>query len=485
MFNSSSIKFISGEKVPLEMHKAKIVKNLTLHDVETRKRLINEAGNNTFLLHNKDIFLDMLTDSGVNAMSDMQQSAMLVADDAYAGSESFFKLNETTKRLFGKRFLLPAHQGRACENILARFFVKQGQFTPVNLHFTTTRAHIEINGGKVVELPIDEAFQTQSNHPFKANMDLNKLEKFIQEKGEDKIAFVMMQAGGNLIGGQPFSLENLEEVSACCKKHGIVLILDASLWTDNLYFMKVREEKCKNMSLEEITLKASQLCDVVYFSARKLGSARGGAIVLDDEKIMVKMQEMIPVFEGFITYGGMSIMEIEAINIGLQESMNFFMINQGPEFIEWTVNELAKSGIPVVTPAGGLGVHLDAKKFVSHIPVEQYQAGALASAMFITGGIRGMERGTISEERNKDGSEHFAEVELLRLAMPRRVFTLSQCKFVVDRVKWLWENRELIGGLKWTYEPSVLRFFVGKLEPVGDWQDKLVAKFKEDFGESL
>ena len=485
MTNSNFIKFASGEKVPLEMHKAKIVKNLTLHDVDTRKRLINEAGNNTFLLHNKDIFLDMLTDSGVNAMSDTQQSAMLVADDAYAGSESFFKLNETTKKLFGKRFLLPAHQGRACENILSRFFVKPGQFTPVNLHFTTTRAHIEINGGKVVELPIDEAFNTNSNHPFKANMDLDKLEKFIQEKGEDKIAFVMMQAGGNLIGGQPFSLKNLEEVSACCKKHGITLILDASLWTDNLYFMKVREEKCKNMSLEEITLKASQLCDVIYFSARKLGSARGGGIVLDDEKMMTKMQEMIPVFEGFITYGGMSIMEIEAINVGLQESMNFFMINQGPEFIEWTVNELDKAGIPVVKPAGGLGVHLDAKKFVSHIPVEQYQAGALASAMFIAGGIRGMERGTISEERNADGTDHFAEVELLRLAMPRRVFTLSQCKFVVDRVKWLWENRELIGGLKWKYEPSVLRFFVGKLEPVGDWQDKLVEKFKQDFGESL
>ena len=485
MTNSNSIKFLSGEKVPLEMHKAKIVKNLTLHDVDTRKRLINEAGNNTFLLHNKDIFLDMLTDSGVNAMSDTQQSAMLVADDAYAGSESFFKLNETTKKLFGKRFLLPAHQGRACENILSRFFVKKGQFVPCNLHFTTTRAHIEINGGKVVELPVNEAFKTQSNHLFKANMDLNKLEKFIQEKGKDKIAFVIMQAGGNLIGGQPFSLENLEEVSFCCKKHGIVLVLDASLWTDNLYFIKVREEKCKNMSLEEITLKASQLCDIVYFSARKLGSARGGGIVLDDEKMMVKMQELIPVFEGFITYGGMSIMEIEAINIGIQESMNFFMINQGPEFIEWVVNELDKAGIPVVKPAGGLGVHLDAKKFLAHVPVEQYQAGALASAMFIAGGIRGMERGTISEERNADGTEHFAEVELLRLALPRRVFTLSQCKFVVDRVKWLWENRKLIGGLKWKYEPSVLRFFVGKLEPVGDWQDELVAKFRTDFGDSL
>ena len=485
MTNSNSIKFISGEKVPLEMHKAKIVKNLTLHNVDTRKRLINEAGNNTFLLHNKDIFLDMLTDSGVNAMSDTQQSAMLVADDTYAGSESFFKLNETTKKLFVKRFLLPAHQGRACENILSRFFVKKGQFVPCNLHFTTTRAHIEINGGKVVELPIDEAFKTQSKHPFKANMDLDKLEKFIQEKGKDKIAFVIMQAGGNLIGGQPFSLENLEKVSACCKKHGIVLVLDASLWTDNLYFMKVREEKCKNMLLEEITLKVSQLCDVIYFSARKFGSARGGGIVLDDERMMVKMQELIPVFEGFITYGGMSIMEIEAINTGLQESMNFFMINQGPEFIEWVVNELDKAGIPVVKPAGGLGVHIDAKKFVSHIPAEQYQAGALASAMFITAGIRGMERGTISEERNADGTDHFAEVELLRLAMPRRVFTLSQCKFVVDRVKWLWQNRELIGGLKWTYEPSVLRFFVGKLEPVGNWQDKLVAKFKEDFEDSL
>ena len=476
---------MSGEKVPLEMHRAKIIKNLHLHDIDARKKLICEAGNNTFLLHSKDVFLDMLTDSGVNAMSDNQQSATLIADDSYAGSESFFKLNETTKRIFGKKFLLPAHQGRACENVLSRFFVKPGQFTPVNLHFTTTRAHVELNGGTVVELPVDEAFDTQSDHPFKANMDISKLEAFINEKGEDKIAFVMMQAGGNLIGGQPFSLKNLEEVSLCCKKHGIILILDASLWTDNLYFMKIREKECENMTLEEITLKASKLCDIVYFSARKLGSARGGCIVLDDEKIMVKLQELIPLFEGFVTYGGMSIMEIEAINVGLQESMNFFMINQGPEFIEWTVNELDKAGIPVVKPAGGLGVHIDAKKFLDHLPVEQYQAGSLASAMFIASGARGMERGTISETRNPDGSDHFAEVELLRLALPRRVFTLSHCKFIVDRLKWLWENRKLIGGLRWTYEPDVLRFFLGKLEPVDNWQDRLVAKFKQDFGDSL
>ena len=476
---------MSGENFPLEMHKAKIIKKLTLIPIEERLKSIEEAGNNAFLLKNKDVFIDMLTDSGVNAMSDRQQSALLLADDAYAGSQSFYKLNETTKKIFGKEFLVPAHQGRACENIICRLLVKPKNIVIMNFHFTTTKAHVVINDGIVEQLIIDEGVKPQSDFPFKGNMDIKKLEECINKNGPEKISFVRMEAGTNLIGGQPFSLQNLKEVSEVCKKYKLPLVLDASLLTDNLYFIKVREEQCKNMSIEEITRAMSDLCDIIYFSARKLGCARGGAIVTNNKEYFKTMQEITVLFEGFITYGGMSIMEIEAINVGLQESMDFEMINQTPIFIEFLVNEFTKNGIPAITPPGGLGAHLDAKQFCKHIPQSQFPAASLIAAIYIVSGVRGMERGTVSEDRNLDGSEHFADMELVRLAVPKRVFTLSHLKFVADRVNWLYKNRELIGGLEWVEEPKVLRFFLGKLKPVNDWQEKLVKKFKEDFGDSL
>ena len=486
----NEIKFTSGDSFPMEMHKAKIVKKLELKPIDERLKCIQQACNNTFLLHNSDIFLDMLTDSGTNAMSDKQQSALLLADDTYAGSESFFKLQKTCQELFGKKFLIPAHQGRACENLLSRALVNKGDVTLMNYHFTTTKAHILENGGSVEELIIDEGLDNTSNFPFKGNMDIDKLKSAIKRIGVNKIAFVRMEAGTNLIGGQPFSLANLKEVSKVCRENGIKLILDASLLTDNLYFIATREKPFnpvtkQKMTIEEITLEMSKLCDIVYFSARKLGSARGGAILLDDEKLNTQLKELVTLFEGFITYGGMSIMEIEAINQGLKEAMDFFMINQGPEFIKFLVDGLTANGVPMITPSGGLGAHIDAKAFLSHIPQDQYPSGALCSALFIVGGIRAMERGTISENRNEDGTDHFAKMELVRLACPRRVFTISHLKFVIDRVSWLYKNRNLIGGLKWVEEPKILRFFVGKLAPIGDWQEKLVAKFKADFGESL
>ena len=480
-----TIKFMSGEKVPLEMHKTKIVKKINLIPIDERLKSIQESGNNSFLLKNKDVFLDMLTDSGVNAMSDKQQSALLLADDAYAGSESFYKLNETTKKIFGKEFLVPAHQGRACENILCHLFVKPGNVVIMNFHFTTTKAHITLRQGIVEQLIIDEGLISQSELPFKGNMDIKKLEECINKYGPEKISFVRMEAGTNLIGGQPFSLENLKEVSDVCKKYKLLLVLDASLLTDNLYFIKVREEKCKNMSIPEITRAMADLCDIIYFSARKLGCARGGGLITSNYEIFRKMQETTVLFEGFITYGGMSIMEIEAINVGLQESMDFGMINQTPIFIEYLVNEFTKNGIPAITPPGGLGAHLDAKKFCEHIPQSQFPAASLIAAIYIVSGARGMERGTVSEDRNPDGSEHFADMELVRLAVPKRVFSLSHLKFIADRINWLYKNRELIGGLEWVEEPKVLRFFLGKLKPVNDWQERLVKKFKEDFGDSL
>ena len=481
----ANVKFYSGKQLPLEMHKVRIVQKLFLPPVEERRRLMNEAGNNTFLLQNKDVFMDMLTDSGVNAMSDLQQSAMPRADDAYAGSETYNRLAAKVRELFHMDYFLPAHQGRAAENVLATAYVKPGDVVPMNFHFTTTKAHITRLGGAVEELIVKEGLEPANNCPFKGNFDIPRLEALIQKVGVEKVPFVRVEAGTNLVGGQPLSLQNMRDVAAVCKKHGIKLVLDASLLQDNLWFIKQREAECKDWTIRQILDEIASLYDIIYFSARKLGFARGGGIAIRDKADEVRMKELIPLYEGFLTYGGMSVREMEAIVIGLDETLDEDVISQGPQFIDYMANELHRRGIPVILPAGGLGCHINATRFLDHIPQSQYPAGALAAALYIAGGVRGMERGTLSEQRNEDGSERFAELELLRLAMPRRVFTLSQVEYAIDRVQWLYDNRRLVGGLTFVEEPSVLRFFFGRLAPVGDWQEKLVAKFRADFGDSL
>lgn len=480
----SNVKFYNGENIPLEMHKVRIVQKLNFPTVERRVEALTEGGNNSFLLKNEDIFLDMLTDSGVNAMSDNQLAAMMNVDDSYAGSQTFTKLEKKVKEIFGMEYFLPAHQGRACENILATALVKPGNIVPMNFHFTTTKTHIVRNGGVVVELLTEEGLKVTSQEPFKGNFDLAKLEALIAAE-PGNIPFVRIEAGTNLIGGQPLSLENMREVSRICKANGILLVLDASLLQDNLHFIKTREAACKDMSIREITLAIAELMDIVYFSARKLGFVRGGGICLRDKGLSVQLRELVTLFEGFLTYGGMSTRELGAMAVGLEETMDEEIISQGPQFIEFMVNELVKNGVPVITPPGGLGCHLDAMAFLPHVPQLQYPAASLASALFIAGSIRTMERGTVSEDRNPDGTEKLAEMELVRCALPRRVFTLSQVKFAVDRITWLYHNRELIGGLRFTEEPKTLRFFLGRLEPVSDWQEQLVKQFKADFGDSL
>jgi len=481
----ANIKFHLGEELPLEMHKVRMVQRLDLVPIERRLKAIEEAGNNTFLLYNKDIYLDMLTDSGVNAMSDQQTASMLVVDDSYAGSATFTRLEDKLKEIFGKEYFLPVHQGRGCENLLSMAYVKEGTYVPMNYHFTTTKAHIMVNGGEVLEFHKPEALDSVSSEPFKGDMDLDELKKLIEREGAGKIAFIRIEAGTNLIGGQPVSLKNYIETGEIAKKYKIPFIIDASLLADNLYFIKTREDEYKNHSIREITKILSDTADIIYFSARKLGHVRGGGIITNDESTYKQLLEMLPLYEGFSTYGGMSTREMEAMTVGLEETMDEEMINQGPIFIKYMVEELVKLGIPVITPPGGLGAHIDAMAFLSHVPVEQYRAGSLAAAFYIASGVRGMERGTVSEEREADGSDHFAAVELLRLALPRRVFTLSQVKYTIDRLAWLYENRELIGGLEFYEEPKVLRFFFGKLRPTSNWQEKLVEKFKADFGDSL
>lgn len=431
----SEIKFYSRTPVPVEMHKVKIVQKLSLLPAKERLNKLREAGFNTFILHNGDIFMDMLTDSGVNAMSDNMQSAMLRADDAYAGSETFYRMNAELTEIFGMKYLLPTHQGRACEHIIAQHFVKPDSCVIMNYHFTTSKAHVTRLGGRVEELVKDEGLVVKSTLPFKGNIDLDKVKACIEKEGAENIAYLRLEAGTNLIGGQPISYENMKEATELAKKYGIVTVLDASLLQDNLYFIKTREESMKDKSIRENTRMIADLFYIVYFSVRKFGFDRGGGIMARDEAMFHAMEDYITMFEGFLTYGGMSVKEMEPLIIGFEETMDMDVISQGPQFINHCVNELDKLGVPMVTPGGCLGAHIDARQVVDHIPAEQYPAGSLVAALYLCGGIRGMERGTLSEERNADGTEHIASVEMVRLAFPRRVFTLSQTEFVIDRVK--------------------------------------------------
>ena len=480
-----NVKFFRGEDLPLELHKVRVVQKLHLVPIERRLDALKEGGFNTFRLQTTDVFLDMLTDSGTNAMSDNQLAAMLRADDAYAGSQSFVRLQKAVEDVLGKKYLLPVHQGRAAENIIARTFIKPGQTVPMNYHFTTTLAHIQENGGKIVELISDAGLELHSDNPFKGNIDIEKLEKFITETGVENIPFIRMEASTNLIGGQPFSMSNLMDVRRIADKYNLMLVLDASLLGENAYLIQQREEHWKENSMADIIKAMTGLADLVYFSARKLSSSRGGGICTNRRELYNKMEAMIPLFEGFLTYGGISVREIEAMAVGLYETQDKTVICQSIDTIRYLVNTLDPKGIPVVTPAGVLGGHLDAMKFCEHIPQEEYPAGALAAALYLCSGVRGMERGTVSSVRDENGKEILADVELVRLACPRRVFTLSQIKYVIDRLEWLYENRHLIGGLRFTYEPPVLRFFMGGLEPTTDWPARLMEKFRKDFGDSL
>lgn len=479
------IKFYNGENIPLELHKVRVVQKLHLVPIERRLEALYEGGFNTFRLSTKDVFLDMLTDSGTNAMSDNQVAAMMHADDAYAGSQSFVRLQKAVEDVLGKKYYLPVHQGRAAENILSVAYVKSGSLVPMNYHFTTAMAHITGNGGKIVELLYDEAYVINSSHPFKGNMNLEKLEEMIKLHEPKNVPFIRMEASTNLIGGQPFSVQNLRDVRAIADKYNIRLVLDASLLGENAYLVLQREEEFKGSTMGEVIKTMTDLADIVYFSARKLSSSRGGGICTNDMGIYKELEAFVPLYEGFLTYGGMSVREIEAMAVGLYETLDETIISQSPNFISYLVNALDSYGVPVIKPAGVLGVHIDAMQVCDHISQKEYPAGALAAALFLISGIRGMERGSISNQRDEYGNETYADMELVRLAMPRRVFTLSQVKYVEDRVTWLYDNRKLIGGLRFVYEPPVLRFFMGGLEPTSDWPQKLITKFKEDFGESL
>lgn len=477
------VKLTNGTELPIENHKVRIVQKCDLVPIEQRLKAIEEGGYNTFLLRSRDIFMDMLTDSGTNAMSDNQLAAMMVADDAYAGSESFYRLRDAVEEIFGLKYSMPVHQGRAAEHLIAKHFVKPGDVIPMNYHFTTTRAHFELGGGKVLEIFTDDALITESKVQFKGNIDLKKLQDVIDKYGKEKISFVRMEATTNLIGGQPFSMQNLKEVYELANKYGIPVIVDCSLISENAYLIHKREVGYDKKSIKEIVKEMMGYCDLMYLSGRKSCSVRGGLISTNKKEYYDGILPLLPLFEGFATYGGMSTKEVEAMAVGIREMVDVNVAGSSAEMIRYFVDILLKKGVPVVTPAGGLACHVDAMKFVDHIPQLQYPAGALTAALYLISGIRSMERGTVSMDRDENGKELVSDLELARLAVPRRVYSLAHIEFAADRLKWLYDNRKLVGGLKFIEEPPVLRFFFGRLEPIDNWGRKLVDAYKKEFGE--
>jgi tyrosine phenol-lyase len=477
-----NVKLSSGKEIPMEMHKVRIVQKTSLVPVEERLRAIEEGGYNTFSLRSKDIFIDMLTDSGTNAMSDNQLAAMMVSDDAYAGSESFYKLAQAIEDILGFKYVLPVHQGRAAEHLIAKVFVNPGDIIPMNYHFTTTKAHIELIGGQVLEIFADEALNTQSIHPFKGNLDIQKLKDTIKKYGVSKIPFVRMEATTNLLGGQPFSIANLKEVKGVCSEHKLPLVLDGSLIAENAYFIKLREKGCQKKTIAAIIKEMMSFADLFYLSGRKSSCVRGGFIATNNKEFYEKIKPWLPVYEGFLTYGGMSTKEVEAMAVGIREMTDLNVAGSAAEQVKYFAERFIEKGIPVVTPPGGLACHVDAMMFLPHVPQSQYPAGALAAAIYIASGVRSMERGTISMDRDEEGNEVFSDLELARLAVPRRVYTVSHLEYVTDRIDWLYRHRDLVKGLKFVEEPPVLRFFFGKLEPLENWASVLGKAFRKEFG---
>jgi len=480
------ITLTDGRRVPVEMHRVKIVQKINLLPAAQRLDCLREVGYNTFLLQSQDVFLDMLTDSGTNAMSDNQLAAMMVADDAYAGSASFQKLAKVVKKVFGFEHTLPVHQGRAAEHLLVKVFLKAPQVVLDNYHFPSTRVHVEIVGSQILDLVADDALVPAGDNPFKGNIDLAKLRKAIEVQGAENVAFIRMEATTNLIGGQPFSMRNLRDVREIAGRHGILLVLDGSLIGENAYFIKQREAGYADKSIQEILLEMMGMVDILYMSGRKSGGARGGLIATNNREYFESLMNWLPVYEGFSTYGGMSTKEIEAMAVGLEEMTETEVAGSSPEFIAYLADRLQGHGIPIVTPPGGLACHVDAKAFLPHIPPLQYPAEALNAAMYLVSGARGVERGTMSEDRDRNGDEIVARMELVRIAIPRRAFTIGQLEYVAERLSWLYRHRELIGGLRFVQEPPVMRFFFGRLEPLGgDWGRKVVDAFQADFGGEL
>ncbi|WP_252714384.1 tyrosine phenol-lyase [Treponema phagedenis] len=449
---------------PAEPFKIKAVEPVAVISKEMREKAMAEAGYNTFNLRSEDCYIDLLTDSGTNAMSDQQWAGIMIGDEAYAGSRNWLYLESTIKELMGFAHVVPTHQGRGAENILSTIAVKPGQYVAGNMYFTTTRYHQERNGGIFVDIIRDEAHDAGLNVPFKGNIDLKKLENLIKEKGAENIAYICLAVTVNLAGGQPVSMENMRAVREITKKHGVKVFYDATRCVENAYFIKEQEEGYQNKSIKEIVHEMFSYSDGATMSGKKDCITNiGGFLALNDDELFGKAKEIVVVFEGMPSYGGMTGRDMQAMAVGLRESVQDEYIEYRVKQVRYLGNLLLAEKIPIIEPIGGHAVFLDARRFCPHLKQEQFPAQSLAASLYMDSGVRSMERGIVSAGRDpKTGENHMPKLETVRLTIPRRVYTYKHMDVVADSVVRLYKHKEDIRPLKFVYEPKQLRFFTAR-----------------------
>ena len=444
--------------------KAKVVEPINLPSAEQRAETIAAAGHNTFLLRAEDVFIDLLTDSGTSALSQEQRAAMELGDESYAGSRSFYRLEAAMRELYGYRHLIPTHQGRGAEHLLAHVLVEPGRIVPSNLYFTTSREHVTLAGGIWVDVAIAEASDPESPHPFKGNIDLDLLDDVLTRAAPGEVAFVRQEACLNMAGGQPFSLENLRAVRELTRRHGVPFILDATRISENALFIKEREPGYERRTLVEIIRELASLSDGAVFSSKKDHFVPiGGMLCLDDDDLAQRARELLVVYEGFLHYGGMAGHDMEALAQGIRESSDERIVAAYVAQARYLGGRLEELGVPIVEPIGAHAVFLDAKRFLPHLPQDLFPAQSLAAALYLAGGVRSMERGIVSGQH---GDEPYDGLELVRLTLPRRVYGQEHLDFVAETVATVLARRDEVPGLRMTYEPEFLRFFQARFEPL-------------------
>ncbi len=451
-----------------EPYKIKMVEPVKMTTREDRQKSIEEAGYNTFLLRSDDVYIDLLTDSGTSAMSDRQWAGMMLGDEAYAGSRNYYHLEESVRTHYGYKYLVPTHQGRAAEHLISRIMIKDGDVVPGNMYFTTTRLHQELAGGTFADVIIDEAHDPEDEHPFKGNIDLNKLEDLIKKHGADRIPYVSMATAVNMAGGQPISLENLRQMREMTQKHGIPIIHDMTRVAENAYFIKMKEAGYSDTPIADIVREICDLTDGATMSAKKDALVNiGGFLATNDRDVFEEARNLVVVYEGLHTYGGLAGRDMEAMALGIAESVQEDHIRARVGQVQYLGDKLINWDIPVVRPIGSHGVFLDARKILPHISQDAFPAQTLAAALYLDAGVRSMERGVVSAGRNPETGEHnYPKLELVRLTIPRRVYTQAHMDVVAESVAEVYENRRKITGLKMVYEPKYLRFFQARFEPL-------------------
>ena len=450
-----------------EPWKIKTVEHIHLLDPDQRRKALKEAGWNTFLLRSEEVFIDLLTDSGTSAMSDKQWAALMMGDESYAGSKDYYELEKTVQEIYGYKHLIPTHQGRGAEHLLSQILIEKGDVVPGNMYFTTTKFHQEYAGGIFADIICDKAFDTQNEDRFKGNVDLEKLDKVVQKYGANKVAYISLETNVNMAGGQPVSMANIKALREYCDKHNILIMLDATRAVENAYFIKMYEDGYLDKPVPEILKEICSYTDGCTMSGKKDCLVNiGGFLAVNDDKIAQEARNMVVCFEGLHTYGGMSGRDMGAMAVGIKESVEYDYIRARVEQTRYLGHKLEAFGVPVVKPFGGHAVYLDAKRILPHVPQDHYPAQRLAGEIYIEGGIRAMERGMVSAGRSPEGSEYFPKLELVRLTIPRRVYTQSHLDVVSETAARVCQRADTIKGLKMDYEPKDLRFFQARFSPM-------------------